>query len=140
MDFEGPGKAQPSLWDGRRIIALRAELHLSQEELARMLQIRPKTLRGWEDGRGYAVAWAAPRLDRLERKLGKSQAMTEARKKSGKPAASSPDTQPPEQTGDQRKAPRRARRPARVIQSPLARSAERMQQARELQRLLRRMG
>ena len=140
MDFEGPGKGQALPWDGRRIIALRAELRLSQEELARTLQIRPKTLHGWEDGRGYAAESVVPRLDRLERKLGKSQAMTEARKKSGKPAASSPDTQLPEQTGDQRTARRRARRPAPVIQSPIARSVARMQQARELQRLLRRIG
>ena len=132
MDFEGPGKGQPLPWDGRRIIALRGELHLTQDELARMLHIRPKTLRGWEDGHGYAVAWAAPRLDRLEKKLGKSQAMTEARKKSGNPAARSPETQPPEQ--------RRARRSTRVIQSPTARSIARMQKAREIQRLLRRLG
>ncbi len=139
MDFEGPGKGQPLLWDGRRIIALRAELRLSQEELARTLHIRPKTLRGWEDGRGYAVAEAVQRLDRLEKKLGKSQAMIEARKKSGNRAASSPETQPPARTGDRRTAPRRARRRSRVAQSPIARSAARMRQARELQRLLRRM-
>ena len=139
MDFEGPGKGQPLPWDGRRIIALRAELRLSQEELARTLQIRPKTLRGWEDGRGYAIADAVQRLDRLEKKLGKSQAMIEARKKSGAGAASPPETRPPEQTGAPRRAPRRARRRSRVAQSPIARSAARIRQARELQRLLRRM-
>ncbi len=140
MDFEGPGKAQTLQWDGRRIIALRSELRLTQGELARMLQIRPKTLQGWEEGRGYAVAWAVPRLDRLEKKLGKSQAMTEARKKSGTSTARSPKTQPPDQTEDQPTARRRARRPARAIDSPIARGVARMQKARELQRLLRRLG
>ncbi len=140
MDFEGPGKAQPLQWDGRKIIALRSALRLTQDELARILQIRPKTLRDWEDGRGYAVAWAVPRLERLEKKLGKSQAMTEVRKKSGNPTAHSPETQPPEQTEAQPTARRRARRPTRVIQSPIARSAARMQKAREIQRLLRRLG
>ncbi len=130
MDFAGPGKAQPLPWDGRRIIALRGELHLTQNELARLLNIRPKTLRGWEEGRGYAVAWAVPRLDRLERKLGKSQAMTEARKKSGGLTANPPEVPPlkPQRTHAPTKLSRGALRVARV------------QKAREIQRLLRRMG
>lgn len=132
MDFEGPGKPQPLQWDGRRIIALRGELRLTQDELARMLQIRPKTLRDWEDGRGYAVAQAVPRLDRLEKRLGKSQAMNESRKKSGNPTAGSPKAQ--------LAAPRRTRRSARVRLSPTARNAERVQKALEIQRLLRRLG
>ncbi len=130
MDFEGPGKAQPLPWDGRRIIALRGELHMSQDDLARSLQIRLKTLRTWEDGRGYAAGWVASRLDRLEKKLGKSQAMTDVRRKSAVPSVRSPE----------KRTAKTARPRARVKQSPAARSAARMQQARELSRLIRRLG
>jgi DNA-binding XRE family transcriptional regulator len=130
MDFEGPGKAQPLPWDGRRIIALRGELHLSQDDLARTLQIRLKTLRTWEDGRGYAAGWVASRLDRLEKKLGKSQAMTEVRRKSAVSTVRSPE----EPT-------RKAARPrARVRQSPAALRLARLQKDREIRRLLRRLG
>ena len=108
MHFEGPDKRPPLQWHGRRIIALRGELDLTQDKLALMLNIRLSTLRGWEDGRGYAVAWAVPRLDRLEKKMGKTRAMIEARNKSGNPTDRSPETQPSEGTDNQSAAERTA--------------------------------
>ncbi len=119
MHFDGPGNRPPLQWHGRRIIALRGELHLTQDELARMLNIRLSTLRGWEDGRGYAVAWAVPRLDRLEKKLGKTQAMIEARSKSGSPTAPSPETQPSEGADDQAAAERTAIAEVRIQKAGL---------------------
>ncbi len=136
MDFEGPGNNPPMAWDGRRIIALRRELNLTQDQLARTLQVRPKTLRLWEEGRGIAVAWAVPRLDRLEKKLGKSQVMTEARKKSGI-SATGQQTQQAAGPSPKRRRPRSA---APTLKSSVARSAARIQKAREIQRLMRRMG
>ena len=128
MHFDGPGKRPPLQWHGRRIVALRGELHLTQDELARMLNIRPSTLRAWEDGHGEAVEWAVTRLDKLEKKLGKTQAMIEARSKSGNPTARTAETQPSEETEDQSASERTAI------------AGVRMQKAGLVHRLLHRLG
>ena len=81
MDFSGPGKIKGAPWEGPRIIALRRELGQNQTDFARRIRVRLKTLQLWESGRGRASEWAVPQLIKLEKRIGKSQEMMQARKK-----------------------------------------------------------
>ncbi len=82
MDFMGPGRVPEPPWDASRIITLRRGLSFDQEEFARRLHVRLRTLQLWEDGHGEAAPVARPYLDRMEKQLGQSQEMALARKKS----------------------------------------------------------
>ena len=52
MSFEGAGKIPEAAWQAPRLINLRRQLDISQEELARRIHVRINTLKLWESGRG----------------------------------------------------------------------------------------
>lgn len=53
--------ARTDIWDGYRVRALRRHLRLTQEELARELNVRQQTISEWETGQ-YRPRGAAQRL------------------------------------------------------------------------------
>jgi putative transcriptional regulator len=65
------GEAKPSRVfhvDPKRVKCARMELHLSQEEFARMFKVSLGTLRGWEKGRQTPEGPALALLEVIEKK------------------------------------------------------------------------
>ena len=63
-----PPKIPEAPWDALRIQTLRRLLFLSQEDMARHLHVRLRTLQLWESAGGMATEHAIPKLEKLEKK------------------------------------------------------------------------
>ncbi len=68
-----PPKIPEAPWDALRVQTLRRLLGFTEEEMARHLHVRPRTLQLWESGRAVVTEYAIPMLEKLEKRTGQAE-------------------------------------------------------------------